>query len=392
MVTIDPCHRKGEGDMARTCFFLFLVLVFYGCSGKDIWQRVNDSDVYVAPITVNVLDVVPAPGASGVPVNTTISAAFDDNIDLGTINTGTFSVNSASIPVNGTFVYDQLGRIVTFTPSTLLATDTLYTVELTTDITNNAGERLTSLYTWSFNTASPNTSALSLKQVEYGMPLVNNDTFNYGGLLGGQSRTYSFEIKNIGTADLSVYSINIAGTDAGLFSLNSPSLNPVVPGGTLSFSIAFQPVTGFPGLKSASFSIQSSDSDNTPLTVTVTGECQAVAAPDINAYTGTLMLPTGTQYSFGTVVAGEILTVPFTIENIGSTDLVLGTPVLGGRDPEMFGIDDSSMSATVTPGSSTTLYLSYEPTATGIFKADVSIPSNDPDEPTYMIRLMGRTK
>lgn len=369
-----------------------MMLVFSGCAGKDIWQRVNDADVYVAPITVNVLKVTPEPDAADVPVNTTVSATFDDNIDFSTITGSSFSVNAASTPVNGAFTYDSLNRIVTFTPSVLLAADTVYTVELTTDITNNAGERLTGKYTWSFNTASPGTPALSLKQVEYGMPLVNNDTFDYGSLPGGETRTYSFEIKNNGTADLNITAVDISGTDAGLFTLGAPALDPVVPGGTLTFSITFQPVAGFPGLKSAAFSIQSDDVDNTPLTVNLTGECQAVGAPDINVYTGILMLPSGAQYSFGTVVAGETRTVPFTIENIGSTDLVLGTPVLGGRDPDMFDIDTSSMSTTVNPGSSTILYLSYVPDATGIYKADVTIPSNDPDELSYIIRLMGRTK
>src|SRR6185436_5165697 len=78
----------------------------------------------VAPPTV--VSTVPANGATGVAVNTTISATFSEAMNPATINGTTFTVTGpGATPVAGTVTY--AGNTATFTPSAVLANSTLFT-------------------------------------------------------------------------------------------------------------------------------------------------------------------------------------------------------------------------------------------------------------------------
>src|SRR3989338_1631075 len=104
--------------------------------------------------TINPLTVVstnPSSGATNIAVNTTISATFSTDIESSTANTSTFLVSSASGAVTGSVTTS--GNIVTFTPSSDLANNTVYTAILTTGIYSLGWViSLEPNYTWSFTT------------------------------------------------------------------------------------------------------------------------------------------------------------------------------------------------------------------------------------------------
>lgn len=116
-----------------------------------------------ATITVT-LDTIPPAIASttpvnndmGIPVNTTITATFSEEIDVSTITTATFTVNSeTSGPVSGSVTYNANAAI--FTPSNNLSPNTTYTVTIKSGnngVKDLAGNALTEDYTWSFKTES----------------------------------------------------------------------------------------------------------------------------------------------------------------------------------------------------------------------------------------------
>jgi hypothetical protein len=71
-----------------------------------------------------------------------------------TINTATFLVTTAGLPVTGTVSLDVTGTIATFTPLNPLTASTTYTATITTGVTDLAGNALAVDYIWSFTTGT----------------------------------------------------------------------------------------------------------------------------------------------------------------------------------------------------------------------------------------------
>src|SRR5580698_761063 len=69
-----------------------------------------------------------------------------------TINTSTFTVKQGTTPISGTVTYS--GLTATFTPSSALAPNTLFTATITTGAADLAGNPLVSSYVWSFRSGA----------------------------------------------------------------------------------------------------------------------------------------------------------------------------------------------------------------------------------------------
>ncbi len=98
------------------------------------------------------LSTIPANNATGVAVNTAVSATFSEPIDTATVDGTSFFLNDGVDNVAGTFTFAD--NTATFTPSALLAASTVYTATLTTVITDAAGNPLAANTVWSFTTGT----------------------------------------------------------------------------------------------------------------------------------------------------------------------------------------------------------------------------------------------
>ena len=78
----------------------------------------------------------PASGATGVALNTTISATFSETMDTSTITTSTFTLSGG---ITGTVSYNDTSKTSTFTPSANLSYSTTYTATITTGV-KDSGE------------------------------------------------------------------------------------------------------------------------------------------------------------------------------------------------------------------------------------------------------------
>jgi len=115
-----------------------------------VWTFTTGAPMNTPP---TVLSTNPVSNAVGVCTNG-INATFSTAMNPLTINTSTFSVTSAGLPVLGTVSVDVTGTIATFTPLSNLAPATPYTVTLTTGIQDLAGTPLAANDIWSFTTGS----------------------------------------------------------------------------------------------------------------------------------------------------------------------------------------------------------------------------------------------
>ncbi|NIN92661.1 choice-of-anchor D domain-containing protein, partial [bacterium] len=81
--------------------------------------------------------------------------------------------------------------------------------------------------------------------------------------------------------------------------------------------------------------------------------------------------------------------VTFTIENTGTVNLTLTTPLsLGGADADQFSIRQQP-SSPVLPSGNTTFIIRFTPTSAGSKTASLSITNNDADENPYNLNLTG---
>src|SRR3989454_96706 len=112
------------------------------------------------PPTVTVQ--APAPGATGVPLNTTVTASFSKAMNAATITTATFRLRAAgsTADVPAMVTVNAAGTLATLTPSSPLGAGTVYTATVAGSVTDIAGTALGTNVAWSFtNDVAPTVTA-----------------------------------------------------------------------------------------------------------------------------------------------------------------------------------------------------------------------------------------
>jgi hypothetical protein len=120
-----------------------------------VFERTTGPDT-TAP---KVAAVTPATGATGVPVSTTVTARFDEAVDVATIDGATFTLRDAGgAAVAADVAYSAATRTATLTPRARLAYSTAFTATVkggSDGVADAAGNRLAADRTWSFTTEAP---------------------------------------------------------------------------------------------------------------------------------------------------------------------------------------------------------------------------------------------
>jgi len=139
------------GEAARNgAFLLALLILLSACSSSGDSGSSESSDDQTAP---TVSSVSPGNLATGVARDSDFIATFSEDIFSRTIGRRTVTVTDGDASVTGTVSFDPTTNEVRFSPDTALSMLTTYTVTLSTDITDVAGNALASSHAWSFTTA-----------------------------------------------------------------------------------------------------------------------------------------------------------------------------------------------------------------------------------------------
>jgi len=136
--------------------------VYGSAAGVFPTNYYNSSNYYVDAVvdtvgtpTAPTLTQTPAGGATDLPRNTTVTAAFSRAMDQSTITTSTFTLKTPDgTPVPAAVTYDRATQTATLTPNQPLDSATTYTARLTTAVTAADGAPLDSPVTWTFTTAA----------------------------------------------------------------------------------------------------------------------------------------------------------------------------------------------------------------------------------------------
>lgn len=154
------------------------------------------------------------------------------------------------------------------------------------------------------------------------------------------------------------------------------------------------PVSGtYRFLANVSGNCPASNGTNTPLAITLVS---LGAAPEINVQGNATNIvdgditPTTTDHTdFGnqSVCAGNIVRT-FTIQNTGTANLSISSVNITGTHASDFAITGSPATL-VTGGASTTLQVTFNPSAAGIRNATITINNNDANEAVYDFAIQG---
>jgi hypothetical protein len=118
-------------------------------SSNYVWSFTTGTDLDVT--TPTVISTDPANLAVNVPLGKTITATFSEPMNPLTLNSSTFIVKDGLSIVPG--IYKYSGNTISFTPSSNLLFDRLYTAVITTGAKDIGGNGLASNYTWTFTTS-----------------------------------------------------------------------------------------------------------------------------------------------------------------------------------------------------------------------------------------------
>ncbi len=232
-------------------------------------------------------------------------------------------------------------------------------------------------------------------------PALADDT-EFGTIAIATTLDHTFTIQNIGTATLNLTGgtpiVDISG-DTEFSILTQPAANSINSSGSdLTFVVRFAPTVVGTNYQ-ATISIDNDDSTENPYTFVVQGS-SVVGVPEIDIQGNATSIADGDttpslldDTDFGSVSeTGGTITKTFTIENTGPAPISLtgGSPYV-----TITGTNAADFTVTAIPSNSiagnsfTTFDITFNPGATGLRTASISIGNNDSDENPYNFDIQG---
>ncbi|MDN5213121.1 spondin domain-containing protein [Fulvivirgaceae bacterium BMA12] len=131
--------------------FVLVLLTLTFCGEDDQPKVEEDVD------SPGVLQMTPADKAQNVPRDVVIEITFDEPVAHNSVESA-FTLSNAGTTIVGNLLYQPLSSKLSFTPSRVLDFNTRYTVALTTDLTDTAGNAIEATH-WSFTTVPETVNA-----------------------------------------------------------------------------------------------------------------------------------------------------------------------------------------------------------------------------------------
>ena len=193
-------------------------------------------------------------------------------------------------------------------------------------------------------------------------------SFDFGGraVATGPSAPASFTVSNVGTASMTIGTVQLAGTDADQFQLSADACSGATlePGEHCELSASFSPAKT--GALSAAIEVPG----EAPGTIALAGtgtEARISLSPS--------------AHDFGAVELGATASASqtFIVLNTGTASAELGKATIAGAGAESFAIaaaSDGCSQSSLAPGASCTLAVSFAPSATGALTATLQLPSS----------------
>ena len=210
-------------------------------------------------------------------------------------------------------------------------------------------------------------------------------SYNFGDVTLGATASFTFTVRNDGTADLLLSTVELLDPAAAGFAMFLPDTLPqlLAPGGVFTVDVDLTPAAL--GALSATLRFGSDDPDENPLDVPLSGNGMPVPLPDIAA--------DPPSFDYGVVTIGYIASQAVMVSNQGTADLVINDVQLVNSNCLNFYRLDAPFGNPVSlaPGAQMEVMVRFEPKDTIPEPAtvDLRISSNDPDEGQLLVPLSG---
>ena len=292
--------------------------------GSDFsWSFTTAAAPDTTPPTVS--DTAPSNGATGVPVNSSVSATFSEAMTNSTLNATSFTLATAGGgPIAGTVNVN--GNTARLTPLASLAGSTRYTATITTAARDAAGNALAVKFTWNFVTAAipdttpPTVSANSPANGANGVALISTISVTFSEAMKDASiNTASFTLVKTTSGTPVAGTVNVSGTIATLTPSANLALNTQY---TAVVSTAAQDAAGNALVTNYIWTFITTVGDITPPTVTVTTPSFGATGVALNASLSAIFSEAMTN--------STINTTSFTLVETASSTSVAGAVSVSG--------------------------------------------------------------
>jgi hypothetical protein len=337
----------------------------------------NASNGPTTNLAVNGTGVVPA--APKIAVSPT-TLAFG-NVTAGTTTAKTFTIsNTGTAPLTGSVARgSSTSGEYTFTPATFnVAAGSSQVVTVTyapVDTTADAG----TIAVTSNDSASPSVSvAVSGTGVAAPAPAIalSPTSLAFGTVTVGGSASLTAQVRNAGTAPLSVTAVAPCSGTSAEFAWSPAAPFTVAAGGATTVTVTYRPTAA--GSDAGCLAFASNDTANPTVNLQVSGTGQTAAAPKIAV--------SPTSVAFGNVTLGTTSTKTFTVSNSGTAPLTGTVAAAAGTSAEYA---STPASFNVAAGSSQVVTVTYAPADLGTDAGSVVVSSNDVGSPTVSVALSG---
>ena len=187
--------RKIDSRMTTLKMLILPVLILLSAGCKKTVEETGT--VGICP---EVLSTSPANAATGVNLNSSVTATFNEALDPASVTATTFIVTKGSVPVAGVLSYS--GVTATFTPTGDLSPNTVYTGRLTTGIKDPAKNAMIADFVWSFTTGAgpdiipPTVTSTDPANASIGVALNKKISVAFSETMDSLSVTKSFTLAN----------------------------------------------------------------------------------------------------------------------------------------------------------------------------------------------------
>jgi len=212
---------------------IFLLVLVLGCGGSGGGGGGDTTPPAIAAVS-------PINGATGVALNTVISATFTEAMDASSINTTNFELDHG---VTGTVTYDAVNKRAIFAPSANLAYSTTYTVTIKTGIKDSAGNALNANYTFSFTTRpSPGTLDINFDTDGIVKTAVGGNSYAWAvAIQPDQKIVAAGSCHNGSNSDFALVRYNADGSMDSGFGTGGIVITPIGSGDDIAYAVAVQP-------------------------------------------------------------------------------------------------------------------------------------------------------
>ncbi|HAI16606.1 MAG: hypothetical protein CMP05_02565 [Xanthomarina sp.] len=219
-------------------------------------------------------------------------------------------------------------------------------------------------------------------------------TIDFGAQAVSTNTDLTFDIENVGSADLDISSFGITG-DYAIISPTAPLT--ITSGNSQTVTIRFTPTAT--GTRNGVLTINNNDIDEGTCVVNLTGQ-SFTPAPEINVE-GDLgsfpdiadgdTTPQGTDNTlFASTAIGSSQTKSYRIQNLGTADLTItNITTVGGNAADFIVEPTLTFPLVISPSSLITFEIEFFPVAAGTRNTTVNIISDDADENPYDFAIQG---